>query len=480
MARSISTIMPSCRFCSCAYRSRIRWISRCIARTSAAPTSGSSAACVSRSRAIFFSRSVVCFCASTVSSSSASFSSLSATILASLPTASSSSSLSRATNSVSVRKFSSARLCCRSPCSDTSRLILPISVCIESESRASRTPSRFSAAWVASMRTRVCSRMERCARLSCRSSATSMLRFCTVTSSVWFLIHARCSSPPSACTLAISFLRCTMVASSGPASSSMSSTPARAFMSPSNFRLSRSRSCAFFSTSVLRRRLSASYLAMSASFSTSSALVDLSCAASWPLCETVLSASTLRRASSFCSCACAISLSCTPSRTLSASLAVLAVPFSTAICSPRLAITASSIFFASSNVRCRCVSIAATSAVSVECCWLTLLSSMSVCSSDLLSIANFSLCCSSVRRTSAWPAMTIFISASSLFCVATRVSFFSCSFLIIFLSPRTSPSIACSCSRCLCRAFSVACSASSRLCMPSSALFHCASSCFFS
>ena len=33
--------------------------------------------------------------------------------------------------------------------------------------------------------------------------------------------------------------------------------------------------------------------------------------------------------------------------------------------------------------------------------------------------------------------MTIFISASSLFCVATRVSFFSCSFLIIFLSPRT-------------------------------------------
>merc|ERR1740124_1074496 len=257
----------------------------------------------------------------------------------------------------------------------------------------------------------------------------------------------------------------------------MSSTPARAFMSPSNLRLSRSRSWAFFSTSVLRRRDSASYLAMSASLPCSSEVVALSFAPSCALCETVLRASTLSRASSFCSCAPAISLSCTPSRTCSASRAVLAVPFSTAICSPRLDMTASSIFFASRSVRCSWVSSAATSAVSVECCWLTLLSSMSVCSSDRLSIANFSLCCSSLCRTSSCPAMTIFISASSLFCVATSVSFFSCSVLIIFLSPRTSPSIACSYSRCLCSAVSVACSASSRRCMPSNADFHWARSC---
>ena len=71
-------------------------------------------------------------------------------------------------------------------------------------------------------------------------------------------------------------------------------------------------------------------------------------------------------------------------RACSASLAVLAVPFSVASCSPRLAITASSMVLASSSVRCSCVSTAATSALSVACCWFTLVSSMSVCSSDLV------------------------------------------------------------------------------------------------
>ena len=116
-------------------------------------------------------------------------------------------------------------------------------------------------------------------------------------------LDPRALEAAASCLAAMSFLMWTIAASSGPASSSRSSTPARLAIICSNLLLRRSISCCFFSISVWCRRLSASYLATRASCSLISSFTCFTCTSSCVLFAVTFKVSTRTRASSFCICA---------------------------------------------------------------------------------------------------------------------------------------------------------------------------------
>ena len=237
-------------------------------------------------------------------------------------------------------------------------------------------------------RIRFCSRMASFAFRSASTSATPAFWFCSVTSSVCPLIHVRWSSADSACLAAMSFLMWTIAASSGPASSSSSSTPARLAIICSNFLLRRSISCCFFSISVWRRRLSASYFATSASCSLISSFTCFTCTSSCVLFAVTFKVSTRMRASSFCICAPIASFSITSCRVFSASPLAFSAPFSAVSRSLTSLCASSSVAFAWRLTRSHCSSSWRTSLTTTSRARAAFISSASVCSSERASITN--------------------------------------------------------------------------------------------
>mmetsp|Transcript_5692 Transcript_5692/g.16952 ORF Transcript_5692/g.16952 Transcript_5692/m.16952 type:complete len:357 (-) Transcript_5692:1252-2322(-) len=314
MARSISPSMCSSRFLSWAKRSFMRWISFCIAFTSVAPTSGSSAACVSRSSEIFFSQSIISRSLSATSVSRRSFSALRSTTAASMRAASASMSARRCTKACSSWWLSSASVSRSRRCFAMSAFILVMSMCMESMPRCRSASSRCTVSNCWSMRMRFCERMVILDLSSSVVSALAALSFSTATSSVCPWIQRRCISSLSLPLVASSACSSRIVASSGPMASSSScwaraaSMPAFSFMA-SSLRLSTDTWCSFFSISSLRRRISCSYFWMSESLPLSSPVICSRRCLSTTLDAAVLRVSTRMRLRSFSRVAAAICLS---------------------------------------------------------------------------------------------------------------------------------------------------------------------------
>mmetsp|Transcript_10563 Transcript_10563/g.35833 ORF Transcript_10563/g.35833 Transcript_10563/m.35833 type:complete len:297 (-) Transcript_10563:868-1758(-) len=292
----------------------MRWISFCMLFTSVAPTLGSRAAWVSRSSSIFLDQRMARRSASSQSARIRSFSSLSRAMAASCSRASASLALRRATKVCSRALVSSTRRSLRRRCWAVSSLMRVMSRCMASTERSSCSSSRCSEENWPSILRRFWLRMVSRAPRSCmRADLVSMLRS-TPTSWVCPWIHWRCISSDSLPLSTISSWSSRMVASRGPICSSSSclalaaSSPAFS-LRPSSLRVNWFTCCSFLLISSLRRLISWSYFAMSASLALRSALCSSRRSRSSALAASVWSASTRTRARRFSSAAVAISAS---------------------------------------------------------------------------------------------------------------------------------------------------------------------------
>mmetsp|Transcript_6581 Transcript_6581/g.29736 ORF Transcript_6581/g.29736 Transcript_6581/m.29736 type:complete len:355 (-) Transcript_6581:831-1895(-) len=307
-------------------------------------------------------------------------------------------------------------------------------------------------------------------------SVSSLFSLTAVTSSVCQFTQRRWSSLFSFSFCSTSLFMFFIVASIGPRFSPSSSPPDSA----SSFLFSRSTSLARFAMSSLRRLISASYLSTVRLFSASSESKTTRVSSSVASEACVFKTSTRVLAISFCNVVTYISWSRIFPRISRVASMVRCTPFSTVVCSERLDSIRSSCSRDSAVVFAISFSVLFVSSSSA----LASLCAFSRCDSVSSSEAVRRACVSMSRSFFSRQTSTFFErnspSASILRSRCVSCSFVPSASLICRLYADVSASIIVVSSACVRSAFCVACSASSRRAMPTSEVFHCDASCFFS
>ena len=310
--------------------------------------------------------------------------------------------------------------------------------------------------------------MARSALSRCVFSANSLFSFTTPTSSVCRPTHRRCSSLLSFSVVSASRVMFLIVASIGPEESS---SPAPAVLR-SYSRLSRSTSAALLSASSLRREISISYFSTARPFSASSAFNSASVSSSFAFLARTFSASTRVLAMSFCRFVVSASAARIARLVSRVASAVLCTPFSTVVCSDKLANMRSSWSRTSTLQRAASCSAILVSLSRRRDVFLAASRCASVSSS-----AEDTFACVSANRSFFSRHRAAFFSKKSHSVSTFLKTPASCSFLeACSFTPRrvarVSASSIVASSFCASSASRVARSASSRLEAPTSALFH--------